>query len=129
MVTNASLVSPDKSRDSPTIANDEPVKCILSLKVIFKLYVRVGILFTRGKRLNDLVMLLRVEVWANKTSLTPPLFIEVPVPGHISERSCICVLLGVLILSFSTIFLLDFGTIPIVLYVFVFHLLSELYFM
>ena len=62
MVTNASLVSPDKSRDSPTIDNDEPVKCILSLKVIFKLYVRVVILFTRGMRLNDLVMLLRVEV-------------------------------------------------------------------
>ena len=62
MVINASLVSTDKSRDNPTIVNDEPVKCILSLKVIFKLYVRVGILFTRGMRLNDLVILLRVEV-------------------------------------------------------------------
>ena len=29
---------------------------------------------------------------AHKTSLTPPLFIEVPVPSQESERSCICVL-------------------------------------
>jgi len=31
-----------------------------------------------------------------KTSLTPPLFIEMPVPSQERERSCICVL-GVLI--------------------------------
>jgi hypothetical protein len=29
--------------------------------------------------------------WTHKTSLTPPLFIEVPVPCQESERSCICV--------------------------------------
>jgi hypothetical protein len=28
----------------------------------------------------------------HKTSVTPPLFIEVPVPGKERERSCICVL-------------------------------------
>ena len=33
-------------------------------------------------------------VWANKASLTPSLFIEVPVPSHESQRSCICVLRG-----------------------------------
>ena len=36
--------------------------------------------------------------WAIKASLTPAPFIEVPVPIHESERSCICVL-GVSILT------------------------------
>ena len=56
-----------------------------------RLYVRVGILLTRGKLLHDCIISLRGEVWVHKTSLTPPLFIEVPVPSQESERSCICV--------------------------------------
>jgi len=32
-----------------------------------------------------------VGVWAHKTSLTPPLFIEVPVSSYEGEPSCICV--------------------------------------
>ena len=31
-------------------------------------------------------------LWAYKTSITPPLYIEVSVPSQDSERSCICVL-------------------------------------
>jgi hypothetical protein len=46
---------------------------------------------------------LRGEVWAHKTSLTPPFFNKVPVPSHGSEWSCISVL-GVLILPLSTTF-------------------------
>jgi hypothetical protein len=42
----------------------------------------------------------------NKTCLTPPLFIEVSVPRQESEWSGICVL-GVSMLPFSTIFLLE----------------------
>ena len=34
---------------------------------------------------------LRGDIWANKTSLTLPLFIEVPVPKQEMEQSCICV--------------------------------------
>jgi hypothetical protein len=34
----------------------------------------------------------RGEVWVHKTILTPPLFVEVPLPNQESERSCICVL-------------------------------------
>ena len=30
--------------------------------------------------------------YTNKTSLTSPLFIEVPVPSQMSERSCVCFL-------------------------------------
>ena len=37
-------------------------------------------------------MSLRGKVWVDKTSLTPPLFIEVPVPSQESDSSCICVL-------------------------------------
>jgi hypothetical protein len=79
------------------------------------LYVSVGILITCGKHLHDYIISLRGQVWAQKTSLTPPLLIEVPVPRQESEQSCICVL-GVLILPLYTIFLLDFGTVPTVCY-------------
>jgi hypothetical protein len=41
-----------------------------------RLYVRVGILLTSGKHLHDSIILLRGEVWANKTSLTPPFLLK-----------------------------------------------------
>jgi hypothetical protein len=37
----------------------------------------------RGKHLHDRIISLRGEVWAHKTSLTPPLFIEVSVLRHV----------------------------------------------
>ena len=46
----------------------------------------------------------------SSTGLTPPLFIERPVPNHEIERSCICVL-QVSILPISTICQLDVGTV------------------
>ena len=46
-----------------------------------------------------------------ETSITPPLFIEVPVPSKESERPYICVL-GVSILPISTILIFDFGNVP-----------------
>jgi len=64
--------------------------------------------------------------WAHKTSITLPLFIEVPVPSQESERSCICVL-GVSILPLSTILLLDFRTVPTVLYFLLFILSRQEY--
>ena len=48
-----------------------------------------------------------------RTSLAPPPFIKVPVPSRESKWSCICVL-RVSILPLSMIFLLNFGTVPIV---------------
>ena len=45
-----------------------------------------------------------------KISLTPPLFIKVPVPGHESACSCVC-LFGISILPISTIFLWNVRTI------------------
>jgi hypothetical protein len=41
------------------------------------------------------------EVWANKSSLTPPLVFKIPVPSQESGWSCICVL-GVSFLPLST---------------------------
>ena len=43
----------------------------------------------------------------------PPLFIEVPVPSHESERLCICVRC-IYFVSLSMILILDFGAVPIV---------------
>ena len=49
------------------------------------------------------------------TSLTHPLFTEVPIPIKDSERSCICES-GVYIFPFSMIFLLAYGTTLTVYY-------------
>ena len=51
---------------------------------------------------------LRGDVLAHKTSVAPPLCIEVPLPSHESEQSCICVL-EIYILPVYMIFCLDFG--------------------
>ena len=58
---------------------------------------------------------IREEVWAQKTSLTLLLFIEVPVRSQESEQSCIYVL-EVSILSLSTIPIFDFRTVLTVWY-------------
>jgi len=47
-----------------------------------------------------------------KTSFNPPHFIEVSVP---SERACICCANGINFDTVSTIYLLEFGTVPTVL--------------
>ena len=43
------------------------------------LFVGVCIFLTRGKHLHDHIISI-IEVWAYKTNLPPPSFIEVPVP-------------------------------------------------
>ena len=50
---------------------------IITLFVL--LYVGVCIFLTRGKHLHDHIISI-IEVWAYKTNLPPPSFIEVPVP-------------------------------------------------
>jgi len=43
------------------------------------LHARFCILLTRGNHLNNSIISLRGDVYAHKTSLTPPLLIELPV--------------------------------------------------
>ena len=57
------------------------------------------------------ISVFKVSFWAYKTSLTPQLFIEVPVPSQTNEWSCIYVL-GTLNLPFSTILIIDFKILP-----------------
>jgi len=52
-------------------------------------------------------------VWVYKINLTPPLFLEVPVPIIESERSCISVL-RVSILPLWMILIFDFRIVPTV---------------
>jgi hypothetical protein len=59
------------------------------------------------------ISVFKVSFWAHKTSLTPQLFIEVPVLSQANERSCIYVL-GTLNLPFSTILIIDFKILPTV---------------
>jgi len=79
------------------------------------IHVRFDIFLTCGKYLYDSVISLRGQVWIYKTNLLPSHFIEEHVPSKRCERSCISVLFG----SVLSLFLwLNFGTIPIVLYIF-----------
>ena len=55
------------------------------------LYVRIGILLTTTNNYMTASFHLEGRVWVHKTSLTPSLFIEVPVPSQESKRPCICV--------------------------------------
>ena len=66
--------------------------------LLTQIYVRVDIILTCEKHLLVCIISLRGKVLVHRTSLTPPLFIEVPVPSQESEQSCISVL-GVSILS------------------------------
>ena len=75
--------------------------------------------------MHDRAISLRVVVCGNKTSLTPPLFIEVSVPSQESEWSYICVL-RVSILPLSTIVLLGCGTVPTAVFFVLFLVLSKL---
>ena len=50
-------------------------------------------------------------------SLTPQLFIEVPMPGQENAWSCICEL-GVSILPLSATLIFDFGLLPTIRYFF-----------
>jgi len=54
--------------------------------------MRIGILFTSGKRLHDRITSLGEEVWFLKTNITPQLFIVIPVSRQVNEWSCICML-------------------------------------
>ena len=72
-----------------------------------RLYLRVGILLTCGKYVHAPIILLKEEVWAHKTSLTPPLSIEVHMSSHVYV-CCGCLS----ILPLSVICLLDFGAVP-----------------
>jgi hypothetical protein len=72
------------------------------------LYVSAGILMTFGENLHGRIIFLREKIWAHKTSLTPPSFIEGTVISQESEWSCI-IMLGVSILTFSMILIFDFG--------------------
>ena len=70
------------------------------------------------------IISLREVAWAHKTCLTPPLYLPVTSPEN--ERPCMCVLV-VSLLPLSTIFLLDFGTVPTLWYFLFFYWTLELF--
>jgi hypothetical protein len=75
------------------------------------LYVRVGVLLTRGQNLHDRIISIRGEAWVHNTSLTPQLCIEVRVPIQDKERSYT----SVSILPLSGILIFNFEIVPPVL--------------
>ena len=81
--------------------------------VVCRFYANVCILLTCGKRLCDHIISLRGNVCVHIHCLTPPLIIKVTPPNQESERSYMCVFLGVDVASFFD-FLLYFGTVPTV---------------
>ena len=113
--------SPLKNRDDIsviwrwTIINQSRI--FLTLQWLKPYYTRIitGWSFTCGKHLHDIVISLRWEVWAHKTSLTPLLFIEVPAPRPEFGRSCICVI-GLSISPLSKVLIFYFGIVPTMWY-------------
>ena len=77
--------------------------------------MRPDVLFTCRNHFHDRITSLREEVKVHKTSLTPPLFIEVLVPSQGCELSCMF-LLRVSILPLSKILIFYFGIVPTVWY-------------
>jgi len=67
-------------------------RALFATTLFIQLYVRVGILLTRGKHFYDRIFLFKWEMWAHRYSLTLALLILVHVPCQESGRSCICVL-------------------------------------
>ena len=59
------------------------------------------VFYSRGKRLHDGIISIRGDVWADKTSLTQPLSIEVLVPSQTSEQAMYMSPRGI-----------DFGIVP-----------------
>ena len=55
---------------------------------------------------------LRWEVWVRSTSLTPPLYIEMPVPSQTSEPSYLCVLVVSVVSLFIRFFYLILELLP-----------------
>ena len=120
LVEETRVLYPEKTTDLP---QENWYTCTIRLYIITlftQLYVRVGILLTSGIHLHDHI----IQVRANKSSLTPPLFIEVPVPSQEIEQSCICVL-RVSILLLSTVFLLDFIELFKQCGIFIFHYIND----
>ena len=65
---------------------------VLHITFLARLYMwGVTILLTYGMHLHDRIISPKGEVRVHRMKLTPPLFIEVSLPGQESERSCICV--------------------------------------
>ena len=54
--------------------------CYMWGLLFYMLYVRVGVLLTRGQNLHDRIISIRGEAWVHNSSLTPQLCIEVRVP-------------------------------------------------
>ena len=68
-------------------------------------------------------------VWVHKMNLTPPLFIEVPVPTRIvSGHVLMCYALWVSILPLSMILIFDFRIVPTVWNFFFYHFIPHQYF-
>jgi len=65
-------------------------------------YVRVAILLTFGKQLHDRIIILRFRY--HSTSLTPPHYIEVPIPSQENDESSIFVLEVSNLLDFNSNF-------------------------
>ena len=75
-------------------------------------------LYSHVENTHDRIILLRGDVYANKTSLTPPLCIECPVSDKESEQSCIWVF-DVSILPLDATLIIDFRIVSTVLYFFI----------
>ena len=100
-----------------TLDNNQSINNLVNISFV-KTRIITGWSLTCGKYLHDTIMLLRWEVWGY--SLTPLLFIEVPVPSQESGWSCISVL-GLSLLALYTVMIFDFAIVLTMWYYFSFY--------
>jgi len=87
--------------------------------------VTVGILLTNGRHLHYRIISLNCEVWDHKTSLIPPLVIEVPVHSRERERSCRCILVISILTLFFDFSIRCWNCSDSVMFLFGFHFILE----
>ena len=63
-----------------TTEKEQIDKFIYMLTLFVLLYVRVAFYSQYGKHLHNRIIAWTADTWARKADLTPPLFIEMPVP-------------------------------------------------
>jgi hypothetical protein len=100
-----------------TLHNNQSMNNLVNISFV-KTRIITGWSLTCGKYLHDILILLRWDVWGY--SLTPLLFIEVPVPSQKSEWSCISVL-GLSFLPLYTVLIFDFAIVLTMWYYFSFY--------
>ena len=81
-----------------------------------------------GKFLHDRIISLTWKDWTHKTSLTPPLFLDVSVPSQESERPCVCGIVVASFCEFSNRFCKCSKNMPLYIYIYIWYMYVQFFY-